>query len=222
MPATPVAASALRLRRPILPNESGAPRAVVRPNERRDVMIFSVTCPACGSTSVRLVAPTQESMYRFRCNECDRTWNAVAGVEDPATSPLANPPDPARAPHILIVDDEQEITTLLASWLAGMGVIHTATTSGQALALAKVINPDLAIVDIVLPRMDGFQLVHELRADRRLTGLPVIFITGFDRVDVAVRAVDVGAEAVLYKPLDEEILRETVLTLLQRSAARRP
>src|SRR5688572_29375481 len=119
MRAMPGAASSLRLNRLLLPNESGGAPAAWS-SERSAVMVFSVTCPTCGSTSVRLVAPAQESMYRFRCNECDRTWNAPAGAEDPATERQPGPRDPARTPHILIVDDQQEITTLLASWLAGM------------------------------------------------------------------------------------------------------
>ena len=124
----------------------------------------------------------------------------------------------SRAPRILVVDDNEEITHLLAAWLIDVGVVHTATTTGQALALAKVVPPDLAIVDIVLPRMDGFALVTELRKQAPLHTLPVVFITGAARIDSEIRAVDAGASAVLYKPLDESLVRAAVLALLPHGA----
>lgn len=113
-------------------------------------------------------------------------------------------------PRLLVVDDHEHVTSLIASWLGDVGEVYTANTSDQALALATVIQPDVAIVDIILPRMDGFDLVARLRRHLKLTTMPVIFITGSDRYDVGLRARDVQAAIVLYKPLDESLLRETV------------
>lgn len=127
---------------------------------------------------------------------------------------MRDPSAPGR-PRIVVVDDDRDITALLAAWLADIADVHTATTSAQAYTLANVLQPDLAIIDVILPRTDGFELVDALRRNPRMAATPVIFITGSDRTDIHIRAVDVGAAAVLYKPLHEDVLREAVQTLLR-------
>ena len=122
-------------------------------------------------------------------------------------------------PRVLVVDDHEPVTRLIASWLADIGHVYTATTAAQALALTRAVRPDLAIVDIVLPLMDGFDLVARLRRHLELADMPVIFITGSDRYDVGLRARDVPGAIVLYKPLDEHALREAVRTSLQRGSS---
>lgn len=129
-------------------------------------------------------------------------------------------PGRSALPRILVVDDNSAITDLVARWLAGVGVIHTATTAAQALALAKVVSPDVAIVDVILPRMDGFDLVDTLRKDPQTRNTQVVFITGFEGGDIGSRSLDVAAAAVLYKPLEEQLLRDTVLALLRRIDSR--
>jgi PleD family two-component response regulator len=118
-----------------------------------------------------------------------------------------------RRPILLVLDDQQEVTVLVARWLSDVADVHTATTSAQASTLANVIEPDLAIIDIIMPRVDGLELVAALRRNPRLSRMRVIFITGSDRVDIPLRAAEVGA-MILYKPLQEEKLRNTVLSVL--------
>jgi DNA-binding response OmpR family regulator len=136
-------------------------------------------------------------------------------VSGPTASDAWRDPSAASRPRIVIVDDDRDITALVAAWLCDIADIHTATTSAQAYTLTNVVQPDLAIIDVILPRTDGFELVDALRRNPHLAATPVIFITGSDRADIHIRAVDVGAAAVLYKPLQEEVLREAVLTLLR-------
>ena len=124
-------------------------------------------------------------------------------------------PPPPR-PCILVVDDDTAITELIAAWLSDVGVIYTATTPAEALALAKTVRPDVAVVDVVMPRMDGFGLVDALRHEPATRQTQVVFITGFERGDIGFRSLDVAAAAVLFKPLDQHLLRETVVTLLRR------
>ena len=126
---------------------------------------------------------------------------------------------PGPRPRLLVVDDDPEVAKLLAAWLADLGDVYAATTSAQALALATVVPPDLAVVDIVLPRMDGFDLSHNLRLLPGLAEMPVVFITGSDRVDVLVRSEELGDAKVLYKPLRQEELQQAILGLLRPPAA---
>jgi CheY-like chemotaxis protein len=176
-------------------------------------MTSGTVCPVCGSSSVRLVQPSEPPLQTLRCNSCSTAWSVRAPAAD-----LTPPLDPDWAslpprPRILVLDDDPAITPLIASWLVDMAVVHTATSSAQALALANVVHFDLAIVDVILPRQDGFTVADTLRRDH-LRQMPVIFITGSDRFDIGMRAVDAGAAAVLFKPLDEEVLRDAVRTLL--------
>jgi len=129
--------------------------------------------------------------------------------------PSGTPATPAGRPILLVLDDQAEITTLVARWLSDIADVHVATTSAQAFTLANVVEPRLAILDVVMPRVDGLELVAALRKNPRLSRMRVIFITGSDRIDIPLRAAEVGA-VVLYKPLQEDLLRHTVLAVLAR------
>ncbi len=122
-------------------------------------------------------------------------------------------------PRLLVVDDDADVVALLASWLTTVGDVYTATTSAQALALAAAVSPRLAVVDVVLPRMDGFDLAGALRRQPDLADIPIIFVTGSDRLDIFMRADELGAATVLYKPIDQDALHEAVVSLLQHPPA---
>ena len=134
-----------------------------------------------------------------------------------AGSPAWNRVPPSR-PRLLVVDDDSKLVAVVAGWLGGIADVYTATTSAHALALAAVVPPHVAIIDIVLPRMDGFLLAQRLRREPGLLELPVIFITGSDRLDVVARADELGGATLLYKPLQEDALQSAVVALLRRPA----
>lgn len=117
------------------------------------------------------------------------------------------------------MDDDQHVTDLLAVWLADAGEVYAATTSAQAIALASVVRPDLAVLDVILPRMDGFALAGAIRQQPGLADMPVIFVTGSDRLDILARADELEPATVLYKPLDPDSLARAVLGLLKPPAA---
>jgi len=73
---------------------------------------------------------------------------------------------------------------MIGTWLADVGDVHQATTSAQAYALATAIQPDLAIIDVILPRIDGLTLLASLRRQPGLAFMSVIVITGSDRLDI--------------------------------------
>lgn len=122
-------------------------------------------------------------------------------------------------PRVLVVDDDPEMAVLLGSWLADIGVVYTAMTSAHALVLAETVHPDLAVLDVVLPRMDGLDLAAALRRQEGLADLPILFITGSDRIDIRVRADELGSATLLYKPLQQEALQAAILGLLRPPTA---
>jgi CheY-like chemotaxis protein len=181
-------------------------------------MVFGVSCPACNSTSVLLGSPVEPSAYHFRCRRCGAEWAARLPLEEVQLGEQRHD-NPSNAQtnrsRILVLDDEPDVTAAVGSTLSDLGDVYTATTSAQALVLARVVPPHVAVVDVILPRMDGFEVVEAIRRIPGLSALPVIFITGSNRIDIGVRVLEMGMATVLYKPIDEGTIRDTVNTFLR-------
>ncbi len=123
-------------------------------------------------------------------------------------------------PRILIVDDEQELSQLLQEAL-GLWGCEAAAVASAAAALDVLERRlfDVALVDVVMPEMDGVALLSELR--QRYLDLDVIMITGRPTVQTAVSALKAGAYDYLEKPLNLDALRHAIERLLERRALRR-
>ena len=105
------------------------------------------------------------------------------------------------APRILIADDEPSTTELLAIFLAHHGFEVAQAYDGlEALVRAREQPPDLALLDVMMPGLDGRDVCRALKADPALAGVPVILHSSADEVDVAWQAV--GADAFLQKPFN--------------------
>ena len=118
-------------------------------------------------------------------------------------------------PHILTVDDDPSITTLLQRGLRYEGFSVAAAASAEAaLGLALERPPDLAILDIMLPGLDGLALLRRLRsADERL---PVLLLTGRDAPADQVLGLEAGADDYVVKPFTMAVLLARVRALLRR------
>jgi len=106
--------------------------------------------------------------------------------------------------RILVVDDVALSRRLVAGYLASSGINHVAFAENGAEALAKVesFEPDLIILDILMPEMDGFEVCRRLRADRRYCRLPILVQTGLDEIDQRVEIFRAGATDLVSKPLN--------------------
>jgi PleD family two-component response regulator len=111
---------------------------------------------------------------------------------------------------ILVVDDAPEVTQLVASWLRDDYSVFTAARGDEALRVAEIVHPRVALLDIVMPRPNGFELAEMFREHPRLSGTGIIFITGLRDPANAMRAIELGALDFLYKPIDEDTVRERV------------
>jgi len=128
------------------------------------------------------------------------------------------PETPGVGGRILVVDDESSITDLLSTALRYMGYdVTTAHTGALALANASSVPPDLIVLDVMLPDMDGFEVCRRLRADGDF--VPVIFLTARDAEDDRVTGFIRGGDDYVTKPFSLEELTLRIGALLRRTRA---
>ena len=122
---------------------------------------------------------------------------------------------------ILIVDDELESVRLVGLMLQRQGYeITAAQTGAQALTKSISENPDLVILDVMMPDMDGYQVCRHLRANPATSDLPVIMFTAKTQVDEKVAGFQAGADDYLTKPIHPDELASHIEAVLARSRRR--
>jgi len=122
---------------------------------------------------------------------------------------------------ILVIDDEMQSVKLIGMLLQRRGYeIVAATLGSQGLEKARAERPDLIVLDIMMPDMDGFEVCRRLRADPTTVGIPVIMFTAKTMVDDKVTGFQAGADDYLTKPVHPDELATRVEALLARSARR--
>lgn len=121
-----------------------------------------------------------------------------------------------KSARILIVDDEDRNIRLLEVLLHAEGYSTLSASNGHdALKITAIAQPDLIVLDIMMPGMDGFQTVAELKANPLTQPIPVIMLTALDDRASKLRALDAGAEEFLSKPIDRADLTIRVRNLLR-------
>ncbi|MDR2380026.1 MAG: response regulator transcription factor [Bifidobacteriaceae bacterium] len=124
-------------------------------------------------------------------------------------------PQPA-PPKLLIVDDEPNIRDLLATSLKFAGfTVTTAVTGGEAVAAVFEDKPDLIVLDVMLPDMDGFTVTHRLR--ERGEHIPVLFLTARDDTDDKVHGLTVGGDDYVTNPFSIEEVVARIKAVLRRT-----
>jgi signal transduction histidine kinase/CheY-like chemotaxis protein len=124
--------------------------------------------------------------------------------EEPDKTPLVHPssciPHPSR--RVLVVDDNADIAESLAGLLQDLGhTVRTAHAGPQALEVAREFRPELILLDIGLPGMDGYEVARRLRADPELSGLLVVALSGYGQEEDRRRAREAGFDEHLTKPV---------------------
>jgi DNA-binding response OmpR family regulator len=118
-------------------------------------------------------------------------------------------------PRVLIIEDELPMRTVLGDLLAAEGHrVLTAANGADGLERALAEQPDLILLDVMMPRLDGFALAQELRRLGRAT--PILMLTAKGQVDDRVRGLDAGADDYLVKPFSGDELLARVRALLRR------
>jgi signal transduction histidine kinase/CheY-like chemotaxis protein len=173
-----------------------------------DITVTSTT--GHGSTfAVRLPASIDEQQVAAATPRRNTLWTSVS-LEPPATLV------PPSAGTVLVIDDDPATRDLLERSLAAADLsVITAANAGDGLLLAQALQPDIIILDVILPDRDGWEVLATLKADPELSDIPVIMLT---IVDERGRGLVLGAAEYLIKPVDSEQLIRLICSHRQRDS----
>ncbi|NUQ66114.1 MAG: response regulator transcription factor [Pirellulales bacterium] len=120
---------------------------------------------------------------------------------------------------ILVVEDESDIQELLRFNLAKDGYRVQCTDSGEeALRLARSSPPDLVLLDLMLPGMDGLEVCRKLKSDSRTQHIPILMLTAKGEETDIVTGLELGADDYMTKPFSPRVLTARIRTVLRRAA----
>lgn len=149
-----------------------------------------------------------------------RSGSLSAVVADLARTirPLERGGRTAQVPgHVLVVDDNESSRGLAVRWLTReRHEVETAANGADALDLLATRDFDLVLLDLVMPGLNGYEVLTRIKADERLRAIPVIMISGLQEVDSAIRCIEAGAEDYLSKPFNLTLLRARIEACLER------
>jgi sigma-B regulation protein RsbU (phosphoserine phosphatase) len=128
----------------------------------------------------------------------------------------------ASDPALLIVDDNEDNRYTLSRRLARYGYkrLTTASNGREALQLLQTQPFDLVLLDIMMPEMNGYEVLERLKASAELRQLPVIMISAVDEMDSAIRCIELGAEDYLAKPFNPTLLRARIGASIEKKRLR--
>lgn len=123
--------------------------------------------------------------------------------------------------HILVVEDDRMLRLMLENMLVHQGhQVSLAEDGRQAIQMMQEVDFDLVLLDLLMPEVDGYQVLELMKQDRRLHNLAVIVISGFDDMDSIVRCIEMGAEDYLSKPYNPIMLKARIGACLEKKRLR--
>lgn len=127
----------------------------------------------------------------------------------------------ASKPRILIADDNLQGVELLEAYLDELGCdVKSASDGGATLKLVQEWKPDLVLLDIMMPKMSGFEVCKQLRANPATKNVAVLMVTALDQSADVERAVEAGTDDFLTKPINKQELLIRVRSLLKAQKAK--
>jgi putative two-component system response regulator len=141
-------------------------------------------------------------------------------AESPPAPSDAAESEPVESSKIMIVDDEQYNILVVQKYLRDRGFCNLVATcdATQAMAMIDDERPDVLLLDIIMPEVDGLQILQAVRQDRHLCHVPVLILTASAEAEVKLRALELGATDFLAKPVDpSELILRLRNTLLAKA-----
>jgi CheY-like chemotaxis protein len=118
---------------------------------------------------------------------------------------------------VLVVDDHRQLRALVRTSLESAGFrVLEAADGDEALAAVRAGRPDLILLDIMMPRVSGWEVTAALLADRSTDEIPIVFISARTELGDRLRAFELGAHGYVTKPFDPDLLVETVTKVLEQ------
>ena len=124
-------------------------------------------------------------------------------------------------PKILAIDDTPANLLALGAALGAEFDVQIATSGAAGLALAAQMAPDLILLDVMMPQMDGYETCRRLKAAPRLSAIPVMFVTALAESGAESAGLALGAADYITKPINVEIARQRIRNLLEREQLRK-
>lgn len=122
--------------------------------------------------------------------------------------------------QLLLVDDEPGLREAVQAYLEESGfTVQTANNGNEGWEMVQRFTPDLVISDVMMPQVDGYQLLKKLREDVRFQALPVVFLTARGMTSDRIAGYDAGCDAYLPKPFDPDELVSIIKSILTRQKA---
>src|SRR5471032_1498805 len=118
---------------------------------------------------------------------------------------------------VLVVDDEMDVTKLLAYHLKAKGfLVEAVNNPNKSIGVARTFLPDLVILDVMMPELNGIQICRMLRADPKLKRVPVIFLTAKAEENDRIQGLETGADDYICKPFSTKEVVLRVQSILRR------
>ena len=150
-------------------------------------------CPFCCSTQQKIEF-VEDGQVKLRCASCGST--AEAGPVEVRESIFDRP-------KVLCIDDDHLLLGLVRDTLEANGFEAITATDGPAgIEIARKVRPDVILVDVLMPRMSGFEVCKRLRADPGLKETPIILMTAMSDPGLKEKGLEAGASLAMPKPFD--------------------
>jgi adenylate cyclase len=158
-----------------------------------------------------------ENSAELACQDEGVVASMVANLVQTVKPIEARDAPPQETGRILVVDDNASNRDLLFRRLSHDGhQVTRAESGGRALDILALEEFDLILLDLMMPELNGFQVLERLKADQRLHDIPVIMISGLQETDSVIRCIEAGAEDYLSKPFNPVLLRARISACLER------
>jgi type IV pilus assembly protein PilB len=169
-------------------------------------------CPWCGC---KLGLPT--------CAQCSRAlehaWRMCPDCATPVVDAAA---ESDRMPTALLVDDDPSVCQAITAMLTDEFEVAFVHDADAALTAVHAKRPDVVLLDVGLPGMDGYELTKELRSRRSTMDLPVVLVTGRDDRETELAGLRAGADDYITKPVDPDVLLARLTAVLRRQSRQEP
>lgn len=147
--------------------------------------------------------------------------SAESFAEDAPRAPADAPAPAEKHGVILVVDDNETNRDMLSRRLARQGYqVQVAAGGRQAFELLQTHRVDLILLDVMMPEMNGYDVLQRLKSDPAQRDIPVLMISALDEMESVIRCIELGAEDYLFKPFDPVLLRARIGACLEKKRLR--